>query len=125
MRPSLLRWIGCGAITIALVAGFMLYFQIPRNAAWLFACFIFPGLWLESVLARSLWDLAEWYAVVATITVVGAITANPCVPCAHFLFAAPAGVLAFWLVQAPRLILGKAPARLARPSLPIAADYLT
>ncbi len=75
MRPSLLRWIGCGVINVALVTGFVVYFQIPRNA-WLFACLIFSGLWLESVLARSLWDVAEWYAAVATITVVGAITAS-------------------------------------------------
>jgi hypothetical protein len=113
MRPSLWRWIGCGAITTALVTGFMVYFQIPRNAAWLFACLIFPGLWLESVLARSLWDLAEWYAAVATTTVVGAITACPCVPCAHFVFAAPAGLLAFWLVRATRRIAHSAVARQA------------
>jgi hypothetical protein len=104
---SVLSWtarIGGAAIMVVVVHAFMVWFAVPRPAAWYLGAIIYAGLIAVMFSRRSLVDKFGIYFVFVVVTVVGALTVCPCAG-AHFVLAPIAGLMALALVHLVKFIL--------------------
>ena len=88
---------------VAVVHVFMLWFAVPRPAAWYLGGMIYAGLIAVLFSRRSLFDKLGIYFVFVVVTVVGALTVCPCTM-AHFFVAPIAGLMAIALVHVVRFL---------------------
>lgn len=103
----ILSWtarIGGAAIMVAVVHAFMVWFAVPRPAAWYLGAIIYAGLIVVMFSRRSLVEKIGVYFVFAVVTVVGALTVCPCTG-AHFVLAPIAGLMALAVVHLVKFLL--------------------
>lgn len=104
---SILSWtarIGGAAVMVALVHAFMVWFAVPRPAAWYLGAIIYAGLIAVMFSRRPLVDKLGIYFMFAVVTVVGALTVCPCTG-AHFVLAPIAGLMALAIVNLVKFLL--------------------
>ncbi len=97
------RAVGAGAM-VGVVHAFMIYFDVPRPAAWFLGAMIYGGLVAVLFAQRSIFDKMGIYLTFAVVTVVGALTVCPCTH-AHLLFGPIAGMLTVAFVHTVKRIV--------------------
>ena len=83
---------------VGVVHAFMVFFSVPKPAAWYLGTMIYGGLVAVLFSQKSLIDKLGIYFVFVVVTIVGALTVCPCTG-AHFFCALAAGLMALGLVH--------------------------
>ncbi len=93
----ILRIVGaCGMVGV--VHAFMIFYSIPRPAAWYLGAIIYAGLIAVLFSDKPLFEKLGIYFVFVVVAIVGAMTVCPCTH-AHFIVAPAAGLVALGLVH--------------------------